>query len=140
MSEELFSVLLLGGLIVLLIWGLAKQNNQIQESKQQLRKLVQQIGGREIVIWREQKWGQKGFIQFVLLYVDANGVKQKHRVTQHYEAWGGLKKEFFWDKPLQQPNTAPQVSTSSSKEQIISEMDAEIKRLQKELRRAREES
>ena len=138
MSEELFFVLLLGGLMGVLIWGLAKQTNQIEESKQRLRKLAEQAGGRDVVVWREQKLGQKGFIQFVLSYVDSNGIKQKHRVTQHWEVWGGLSKEFFWDRPLQLANTAPRVS--SSKEQIISEMDAEIKRLQEELRRTREES
>ena len=138
MSEDLFFFLLFGGLIIFVVWIIVKQNDQIQESKQQLHKLVQQAGGSDIVIWRERKWGQNGFIQFVLLYVDSNGIQQKHRVTQHWEGWGGLSKEFFWDRPLQVPNTAPPVS--SSKEQIISEMDAEIKRLQEELRRAREES
>ena len=138
MSEEMFSVFLLGGLMVLLIWGLAKQNNQIQESKQRLRKLVEQVGGRDIVVWREHKWGQKGFYEFVVIYVDINGNKQKHRVTQHWNRWSGLRKEFYWDKPLQVPNTTPRVS--SSKEQIISEMDAEIKRLQEELQRARKGS
>ena len=138
MSEELFFVLLLGGLMGVLIWGLAKQTNQIEESKQRLRKLAEQAGGRDIVVWREHKWGQKGFYEFVVIYVDVNRNKQKHRVTQHWEVWGGLSKEFFWDRPLQLANTAPRVS--SSKEQIINEMDAEIKRLQEELRRTREES
>ena len=138
MSEELFFVLLLGGLMGVLIWGLAKQTNQIEESKQRLRKLAEQAGGRDIVVWREHKWGQKGFYEFVVIYVDVNRNKQKHRVIQHWEVWGGLSKEFFWDRPLQLANTAPRVS--SSKEQIISEMDAEIKRLQEELRRTREES
>ena len=137
MSEELFFVLLLGGLMGVLIWGLAKQTNQIEESKQRLRKLAEQAGGRDIVVWREHKWGQKGFYEFVVIYVDVNGNKQKHRVTQHWEVWGGLSKEFFWDRPLQLVNTVPHVS--SSKEQIINEMDAEIKHLQEELRRAREE-
>ena len=138
MSEELFFVLLLGGLMGVLIWGLAKQTNQIEESKQRLCKLAEQAGGRDVVVWREQKLGQKGFYEFVVIYVDVNRNKQKHRVTQHWEVWGGLSKEFFWDRPLQLANTAPRVS--SSKEQIISEMDAEIKRLQEELRRTREES
>jgi len=137
MSEELFFVLLLGGLMGVLIWGLAKQTNQIEESKQRLRKLAEQAGGRDIVVWREHKWGQKGFYEFVVIYVDVNRNKQKHRVTQHWEVWGGLSKEFFWDRPLQLVNTVPHVS--SSKEQIINEMDAEIKHLQEELRRAREE-
>ena len=137
MSEELFFVLLLGGLMGVLIWGLAKQTNQIEESKQRLRKLAEQAGGRDIVVWREHKWGQKGFYEFVVIYVDVNRNKQKHRVTQHWEVWGGLSKEFFWDRPLQLANTAPRVS--SSKEQIINQMDAEIKRLQEELRRTREE-
>lgn len=57
MSAELFSFLLMGGLMVILIWGIAKQNSQIQEAKQQLRKLVQQAGGQNIVIWRDDKWG-----------------------------------------------------------------------------------
>jgi len=140
MRAELFSFLLMGGLIVILIWGLAKQNSQIQEAKQQLRKLVQQAGGQNIVIWRDDKWGQRGFFQFVLLYEDANGIKHKHRVTKHVDLWGGFEEAFFWDKPLQLPGQAALPSPSSSKEQLISEMDAEIKRLQEELRRTREES
>ncbi|MCA9898002.1 MAG: hypothetical protein H6654_06475 [Ardenticatenaceae bacterium] len=139
MSAELFSFLLMAGLIVILIWGIAKQNSQIQEAKQQLRKLVQQAGGQNIVIWRDDKWGQRGYFQFVLLYEDVNGIKHKHRVTKHVDLWGVFEEAFFWDRPLQLPGLAAP-SPSSSKEQLVSEMDAEIKRLQEELRRTREES
>ncbi len=140
MADELFLLLLMVGAVVLLFWGISRQQNQIEATKEQLRKLAQQAGGRDIVIWREHGWGKNGYVQFVLLYVDANGVRQKHRIAKHLDGWGALRDDLFWDKPLQLPNIAPLISTSSSKEQIISEMDAEIKRLQEELKRTREES
>ena len=139
MSEELFSFLMIGGLFEILIWSIVKQNKQVQEAKLELRKLVQQAGGQNIVIWRDDKWGQRGFIHFVLLCEDSFGVKHKHRVTKHWNFWGGFQGEFFWDKPLQLATSTAPISSPSSKEQIISEMDAEIKRLQEELRHARKE-
>ncbi|MCP4417803.1 MAG: hypothetical protein GY805_14355 [Chloroflexi bacterium] len=88
------------------------------------------------MIWRNDKWGQRGYFQFSLLYVDASGVKHKHRVSRNFDLWGGLKDDFFWDKPLQIPGSATESSNLRSKEQIISEMDAEIKQLQEKLKMA----
>ena len=139
MSGELFFYLLMGGLLISSIIILFYLKNQIQVAKRQLHKLVQQVGGQDIVIRRDDQWGQRGLLQFVIWYVGANGVKHKHRVTRHLDIWGGLKGDFFWDKPLQPASSEPETTCINSKEQLISEMDAEIERLQEELRLAHRE-
>ena len=51
-----------------------------------------------------------------------------------------ITNEFYWEKPLHTHKLATEKTYSRSKEEIISDMDAEIKRLQRELEIAREDS
>lgn len=141
MSEALVYSLFFGVWIILLIWTQTRHQKQIQKAERQLYKMAQQAGGRDIVVWRESKRAQKSFfIRFVLLYVDVNGVKHKHRVSRRLDGLDRLKDDFFWDKPLQISDLTAEPLNLSSKEQIISEMAAQIKRLQKELDLARREN
>jgi hypothetical protein len=140
MNEGIFSALLTVGLIIFVIWSIFYSQKQNQKAKQQVVKLIRRIGGQHIVIEHHHAWGNRGVIHFKVKYIDADGIRRRHRVSRHLNFWGTLTGDFLWDKPLQMPQPKNEIGKSSSKEQIISEMDAEIKRLQEELRRARIEN
>lgn len=128
---------------ILVIFGLglvisAIYLEQIQRSRveAQLIKLIEQTGGSKITVHYQRRFGVRGVMYFEVNFVDVNGVKQRRQVSRRMGFWSEPQGDFYWDKPL----TAQTVQNpSQSKEQIISNMDAEIKRLQKELEQARRE-
>ena len=140
MVDVIFTVLFLVGMVIFLIWSLSYSQKQGKEAQQQIIKLIEQIGGRQIEIKPHYLIGARGIFYFKVTYVDVDGQRCHHFVSRVVNAWGTLQGDFLWDKPLKTPNIVEGAFTSSSKEQIINDMDAEIKRLQEELRRAREES
>jgi hypothetical protein len=139
MNDVLVNVLFFVGFIIFLTWSILHSQSQKQLAKQQIVKLIKQIGGQNIVVEHYHVWNNRGVAHFKVRYVDANGTRQRHRVTKNSNYWGTFIGDFYWDRPLQMPDTETPSTVSRSKEQIISEMDAEIKRLQEELGRARQE-
>ncbi|MCL4267691.1 MAG: hypothetical protein KJ069_31255 [Anaerolineae bacterium] len=127
-------------LFALLIWSLAYQHQEQQKIKDELYKLVRQAGAQNISIERERFIGNRGLYFFSLTYQDAVGKWQSRQVSRQMGFLGQAQGEFMWDHPLiSEPD--PQLSSRlSSKEQIISDMDAEIKRLQQELEKSRQEN
>ena len=139
MNEGIFPTFLTISLIIYVIWSIFYSQKQKQKAKQQIVKLVQKIGGRHIVVEPHSISGATRVVTFKVKYIDVNGNKRRHIVSRHTNFWGSLNGDFLWDKPLKIPAPAYEIVNPDSKEQVISEMDAEIKRLQEELRRAREE-
>lgn len=139
MSEGIFPTFLTIASILFVIWNIIHSQKQKQKAKQQIVKRVQKIGGRHIVVEPHSISGATRVVTFKVKYVDVNGRKRRHIVSRHTNFWGSLIGDFLWDKPLKAPKPVEEIITPDSKEQIISDMDAEIKRLQEELRHAREE-
>lgn len=139
MSDALINILLFVGFIIFVVWSIFHSQKQNQKAKQQIVKLIKQIGGQNIIIEPYHVWGTRGVRHYNVWYVDGNGTRQRRRVSWDLDYWGSLKGASYWDKPLQMPNLVTEPANLSAKEQIVSEMDAEIKRLQKELKLARKE-
>ena len=105
----------------------------------QLIKIVQQAGGQNISVQESIRFvtifTKRGPIYFNVSYIDINGEYQTRQVSKKIDV-----DDFYWDKPVQMPEPSVDGGRLESKEQIISDMDAEIKRLQEELARAKEET
>lgn len=69
MNEGIFSALLTVGLIIFVIWSIFYSQKQNQKAKQQIVKLIQQIGGEHIVVEHHHVWGNRGVIHFKVKYV-----------------------------------------------------------------------
>ena len=115
-------------------------NKQIEKAKAQIIKRVKQVGGKDITLEQQHKSGTKGILFFNVVYVDINEEHQTRCVTTHTDFWGFLTGEYYWDEPLQVLESPTDSTHLVSKEQIINDMDAEIKQLQEELARVKKES
>jgi len=124
-------------LVILLVIIPHRQNEQ---AKAHLIKIVKQAGGKDIALEQQYKSGTKGTLFFNIVYVDINEERQTRIVTTYTNIMGFLTGEYYWDKPIQAPESPVDNTRSASKEQVISDMDAEIKRLQEELARVKKES
>ena len=123
--------------LTLLAIYITKQN---ETAKVQITKIVQQAGGSNITIESYPKHGGNRALSFKVSYVDINGDLQTRYVITHFDFLGFLTGAHYWDKPLQEQEATVDNTKLTSKEQIISDMDAEIKRLQEELSRTKNES
>lgn len=127
---SLLGIVVIIGFIGLLIYS----EQQFYKIQSELYKLVKQSGAQSINIERKRQFGEKGVYRFIVSFRDAKGKRQKRLVSRHIGGFGAPAGDFLWDKPLLDNEQEKQLSARlGSKEQIISEMDAEIKRLQEEL-------
>lgn len=92
-----------------------------------LYEAVKQVGGREIKIEKRQGSTIKGTWPYRIHYRDAEGKLQTYYVS--YSTDG----KTYWDRLL----TTSKPPISSSKEQIVSDMQSQIDALQAELKRVR---
>jgi hypothetical protein len=126
------------GINIMSVIGNIKQR---KEARAELLDIIQQAGGKNIYVQEQRPLGIKRTALFDVSYDDINGKHQTHRVSRETNIWGmSLRSDFHWDRPLQTSELPVQEVSSESKEQIISEMDAEIKRLQEELARTKKEA
>ncbi len=137
MSNGFVWFLLIVGFVIFIGISIAYKREQEQIALEQLRKLVTQAGFRIIEISKISKTEPYGTIHFVLKFKDENDVYQERFAVREINSWGTLKADFYWNEPLQAVESSMVASRLDSKEQIISDMDAEIKRLRKELDEAK---
>lgn len=135
--EFLITLILCPSMLFIFILGILYVNEQIDEANAELVKIIQQTGGSNITLQKLKRLGTQGVLNFEVNYMDIDGNHQTRQVTRNLNFWGSLTGDFHWDKPLE---ILPDDSQLASKEQIISDMDAEIKRLQVELARKKKES
>jgi len=126
-------IFILGWFILLITIG-AYHSQQKDQATTQLVKIIKQAGGERIKVECVQKWGTKGVVTFTAVY-HLHDVYQYRKVQAELDDWGRFTGTYYWDKPLQ-PDHLSATSVISSKEQIISDMDAEIQRLRQELAQA----
>lgn len=135
--EFLITPILCSFMLVVFILGVLYVNEQRDMANTELVKIIQQAGGSNITVEKLKRPGTQGVLHFVVNYVDIDGEYQTRQVTRSLNFWGSLTGDFHWDKPVK---TTSDNGRLASKEQIISDMDAEIKRLQEELVRAKKGS
>ncbi len=136
MSKFVFILFVLG-MLMIIGYSISHAYDQRQKAIVQLRKLVTQAGYRVIEISTINQYGTQGVMHFVVKFKDANDSYRVRNVKRDLNTWGSLTGDFYWDKPLKVADTLMMTSRLDSKEQIISDMDAEIKRLRKELDEAK---
>jgi hypothetical protein len=134
----------IAGFIVLIIIIVMHSIEEDKKEKAKIIKLVQQAGGKDVKIRRPiQVGGGRGggrVAYFDVSYTDVNGERQTRQASKIRDGLGwSLVGDFYWDKPMQMPEPPVEWAQVASKEQIISEKAAEIKRLQEELARAKKE-
>ena len=128
-------IIMLGTILMIGPVGNIKQR---YEARAELLRLVQQAGGQNIHVQDSPRFGNIGVLYFDVIYKDINGKYQTRKVARKISMWGwSLMDDFQWDKPLQMSKSSVQEVRLKSKEQIISEKAAEIKRLQEELARTK---
>lgn len=127
-----------GFILVFIILVLLLHNRLRTEAETQIKKLVKQAGGKQITIEESNQFkSRKGIFRFKVTYFDSNRTLQTRYATAIVERLGSSIDVIHWDQPLQAPVDNTRLE---SKEQIISDMDAEIKRLQDELARVKKEA
>lgn len=132
-----FTIVFVIGLLIA-IW--VHEHNKKEKLKAELYKIVEQSGARNIHIQNGFGDSEHGVYSFVLTFTDRNGNRQKRHVTRHTTQRVNGTTDFLWDKPLLAEQDEHTHSRLSNKEQIISDMDAEIRRLRAELENARQEN
>lgn len=122
--------LYIGFIVSIFVLALILDENATLNAKAQIEKLVHQAGGQQIIIKKHTQWGHRNALLFEVKYIDSRGNYQTREVSAILNSWGFSVDAIHWDNPLQTPIDNGRLA---SKEQIISDMDAEIKRLQDEL-------
>ncbi len=134
----IFLFFVVGICFIIGIW--VYEYNKKEKLKAELYKIVEQSGARNIHIKNGFGDSEHGVYSFVLTFTDRNGNRQKRHVTRHTTERANGTTDFLWDKPLLAEQDEHTRSRLSNKEQIISDMDAEIRRLRAELENARQDS
>lgn len=114
-------------LVAVVILAIMMSENLKNKGKEQLIKIVEGTGATDVRV--QSLNGGNNVIRFTVRYVDVDGMRQIRHVTQDVGPFGELNGDFYWDKPLEV--TRPPLSPT--KEQLVSEMDAEIQRLRRAL-------
>lgn len=130
--------LMVGFVLVVIILTMMQHDRVKTEAETRIRKLVKQAGGKQITVEEFNRFISRiDIFRFKVMYIDTNRTLQTRYATVIVERFGFSIDVIHWDQPLQ-----PQIDNTrlESKEQIISDMDAEIKRLQAELARMKKET
>ena len=127
-------------MIVIGIWGWMHEQEKKQKLLRELHKIVKQSGANNIHIQNSYGNSEQGVYSFLVLYTDRTGQRQQRHVTRHTTKRPHGTTDFLWDKPLMAERDEASFARLSSKEQIISDMDAEIQRLRAELEMVQPES
>ena len=120
-------------------WGWMHEQEKKKKMQNELYKIVKQTGATNIHIQNSFGDSEHGVYSFLVLYTDRTGQRQQRHVTRHTTKRPHGTTDFLWDKPLMVERDEASFARLSSKEQIISDMDAEIQRLRAELEMSQQE-
>lgn len=113
------------GCFVLLMFYVTEQNKDTATN--QFRHMIESTGAKRVVI--DSRYDNLRAL-YTVLYIDAYGRPQVRNARRDMGMMGVPTGDYYWDKPLE---SSPPALPSPSKEQLVSEMSIEIRRLQRQL-------
>jgi len=145
------------GLIILavaMIISAVYVDKNTEDEKASLAKFIEDSGGNNITIERIMKWNNQKFKHFHIHYRDSENKWRKAEVLCKFTAWGRSTNQFYWPIPNEKILSSTDFdlksfnndqlfphsnyrSGLSSKEQIISDLSNENRKLKTEIKKLR---